>query len=143
MRRVKKCGTIENYSNMPYLNKPKQKVKYKKKNTEENDKIYHSKRWKILRNNFIQKHPLCEICYASGKIVSAQDVHHKDGFNNYSGNARIEKAFDESNLMSLCKKHHAELHKNHTVTKGFDLNKYKKEHPDEFSNKKNGIIEDF
>ena len=35
--------------------------------------------------------------------------------------------------MSLCKKHHAELHKNHTSPRGFDLEQYKKDHPEEFS----------
>lgn len=117
---------------MPFLNKAKQTIKIKKKKVDENDKIYHSKRWKELRNNYIKKHPLCAICLASGKVVSAEDVHHKDSFNNYVRNERISKAYDETNLMSLCKKHHAELHKNHTSPKGFNIEKYKEEHPEEF-----------
>lgn len=118
---------------MPYLKKAPKRTKIKKKKVDQNDKIYHSKKWKALRAWYFSHHPLCEICLAEGKIVSAEDVHHKDSFNNYCGNERIEKAFDPNNLMSLCKKHHAELHKNHTSPRGFDLEQYKKDHPQEFS----------
>ena len=115
---------------MPTLIKAKPK-KYRKVNKETRNDIYSSRKWRLLRLSYIQRHPLCEICEALGKIVPAEDVHHKDSFNNYLGDQRIEKAYDPENLMSLCKTHHAELHKNHTQTTGFDMSDYLKKHKDE------------
>ena len=72
-------------------------------------------------------HPLCEICQALGKVTPAEDVHHKDSFLNYRGSMMYYKAYDYNNLMSLCKEHHAELHKN-GATHGFDMDIYLKVH---------------
>lgn len=114
---------------MPYLKKYKKPKEQKPKDTK--DDIYHSMRWLRMRLNYIQHHPLCEICEAQGKSVLAQDVHHKDSFNHYYGNERIRKAFDVNNLMSLCRKHHCELHRGNKTTYGFDMDTYLKSHPDE------------
>ena len=45
----------------------------------------------------------------------AEDVHHKDSFLNYDGTDRLAKAFDFSNLLSLCKQCHSYLHRNGTT----------------------------
>ena len=43
-------------------------------------------------------------------VTIADDVHHIDSFLNYSGNQRLNKAFDFSNLMSVCKECHGKIH---------------------------------
>ena len=116
---------------MPYLKKYTKPKEYKKKDTK--DDIYHSKRWQTMRLNYLQHHPLCEICEAANKTTLAKDVHHKDSFNHYYGDMRIMKAYDYNNLMALCRFHHNELHKGNKTTYGFDLDKYKETHPNEFT----------
>lgn len=107
---------------MPELVKA-QKQKPKKSITKQiRVKVYQSNDWKQLRLSYLKKHPLCELCLLQGKITPAVDVHHK-----CSITVDISKAFDYNNLMSLCKKHHAELHKN-GATKGFNLQKWKLNH---------------
>lgn len=99
---------------MPTLAKPPKKKKYpnhKSENSTLRDTIYHSMKWRNLRNSYIKKHPLCEICLAKGKIVPAEDVHHNYSFQNYQGDEMIEAAYDPNNLVSLCKQCHAEMHK--------------------------------
>jgi 5-methylcytosine-specific restriction protein A len=55
------------------------------------------------------------MCLSEGKITPAIDVHHKDSFTNYTGNMRLYKAFDYSNLLSVCKECHSKLHRNGTT----------------------------
>lgn len=45
-------------------------------------------------------------------VEPAVDVHHIDSFMNYTGNMRLQKAYDFHNLQSLCKECHSNLHKN-------------------------------
>lgn len=119
---------------MPTLYKPK----YNKKtniNKQIRDDIYNSRRWKNLRLLYIKHNPLCEICLAAGKTTLASDVHHKDSFTLYNGEERYNKAYDYYNLMSLCKYHHTQLHKNHHQPNGFDIYQYKKCHEEEFYEK--------
>lgn len=67
----------------------------------------HSKRygqnWQRIRAAYVHSHPLCERCMAQGRYVQVEEVHHivplKDGGTN-----------EWSNLMSLCRKCHAEIH---------------------------------
>lgn len=59
----------------------------------------------------LMQQPLCEICLEKGKVTPAEDVHHKDSFLNYEGQERLYKAFDFTNLQSVCKQCHASLHK--------------------------------
>lgn len=116
---------------MPYLKKYKKPQSQKPK--DEKDDIYHSRKWQLLRQNYLQHHPLCEICEAEGKSTLAQDVHHKDSFNHYYGDERILKAFDYDNLMSLCRYHHCELHKGNKTTYGFNMDEYLAQHQDEIN----------
>jgi 5-methylcytosine-specific restriction protein A len=43
-------------------------------------------------------------------ITPAIDVHHIDSFTKYEGIMKLQKAYDFSNLMSLCKQCHQLIH---------------------------------
>ena len=68
--------------------------------------IRHSKAWNSLRRMYFAEYPLCADPFGVHKIlgvtVPAQDVHHK---------VSIQKdpslAFDQTNLISLCRSCHA------------------------------------
>lgn len=88
----------------------------KKKEPKENisQKYYNNKGWRILRNSYIRKHPLCEMCLAEGKTVPAEHVHHKVPFlTGISEGDRLRLLLDQDNLMSLCIYHHNLIHKQH------------------------------
>lgn len=94
---------------MPYLKKPiKQRNKAFKR--EDRQKIYQSTRWKELRQSKLMQQPLCELCLAKGIVTPAIDVHHIDSFMNYTGTERLTKAYDFTNLQSVCKLCHSSLH---------------------------------
>lgn len=84
------------------------------------NEIYATSRWRKLRSGYIMQHPLCEICLLDGRVVPSEDVHHKDSFMNYDGLQRLGKAYDTDNLVALCKRCHAALHKSGR-THGLDL----------------------
>lgn len=67
----------------------------------------HSKRygrgWQAIRRAYVQAHPLCERCLKQGRYVKVEEVHHIKPLADSGTN-------DESNLMSLCRKCHAEIH---------------------------------
>lgn len=89
----------------------KKKSKYKEPLTT-SQTIYNKQQWKKLRNSYIAEHPLCEECMKKGKITPAEEVHHKIPF--LSGSTyqeQINLAYDYNNLMSVCSKCHADLHK--------------------------------
>ncbi len=78
------------------------------KRYEQNDRDpLHSKRygrnWQSIRKAYVAAHPLSERCAKAGRYVPDEDVHHlkplRDGGTN-----------DPDNLMSLCRKCHAEVH---------------------------------
>ena len=74
-------------------------------------KIYNSKQWKQLRNAYIKEFPLCQSCLEKGKIVPAEQIHHRVEFLKGTTQAEIEAlAYDWDNLMSLCKECHLEKH---------------------------------
>lgn len=110
---------------MPYLRKPV-KEPVRRVNKEGRQKIYNSSRWKKLRESKLMQQPLCEICLARGIVNPAIDVHHKDSFLNYEGNLRLYKAYDFSNLLSVCKECHSFLHKQGT-THSFNMDAVVKE----------------
>ena len=39
-------------------------------------RLLNSKRWKLLRQEYLRAHPLCERCKREGLVRSAIDVHH-------------------------------------------------------------------
>ena len=60
-------------------------------------------RWKLIRDCYVAKHPLCEHCLAAGRLVPVDLVHHIKP---------IEEGGDHSdeNLTSLCRSCHGKLH---------------------------------
>lgn len=95
---------------MPTLQKPS-KQRSRTFNREDRQKIYQSAKWQRLRKAKLMQNPLCEECLAKGIVKPAVDIHHIDSFMNYTGNMRLQKAYDFNNLQSLCKECHSELHK--------------------------------
>ena len=63
----------------------------------------NDKRWRRIRNAYIAKNPLCEVCKLEGRLVSADVVHHIKELSQGG-------THDERNLQSLCERHHASEH---------------------------------
>lgn len=99
---------------MPYLKKAT-KEPIRNYNRQERQKIYTSAKWQKIRAAKLMNNPLCELCLAKGIIKPAIDIHHKDSFMNYQGAMRLFKAYDSTNLLSLCKECHSALHKGGTT----------------------------
>lgn len=59
-----------------------------------------SPHWPTVRKHYIEKHPVCEACGSKEDL----NVHHIVPFHN---NPKLE--LEESNLITLCRKHHFEL----------------------------------
>jgi len=59
----------------------------------------YGRRWHKIRDLYIAKHPLCELCEADGKLVPAVLVHHK--IPTADGGTHVD-----SNLQSLCRPCH-------------------------------------
>lgn len=78
---------------------------YNKTQRREDYNKTYGRRWHAIRDRYIAKHPLCELCEAAGRLVPAELVHHivptADG-----------GTHEESNLMSLCASCHAKIHGN-------------------------------
>ena len=75
-------------------------------------RLLNSKRWKMLRQEYLRAHPLCERCKADGLIRSAIDVHHKVPVESAHTLAEMEQlAFDWNNLQALCIPCHSAIHK--------------------------------
>lgn len=75
-------------------------------------RLLNSKRWKLLRQEYLRAHPLCERCKADGLIRSAIDVHHKVPVESAHTLMEMEQlAFDWHNLQALCIPCHAKTHK--------------------------------
>lgn len=69
-----------------------------------------------MRNWYIRRHPLCEVCLANGRTTSAQQVHHKREFlSGLTEQQRWDLLLNEDNLMSVCKQCHMDIHHPHRV----------------------------
>ena len=76
--------------------------------------IYNSREWKELRVRKLRTNPLCEVCAERGLVVSAQEVHHVDPIENSSSYSEMAaKAFAWNNLLSVCRKCHHDIHREH------------------------------
>lgn len=100
---------------MPMINKLPKKPKTERKETDMRklrQSAYQSTKWRKLREWYIREHPVCEECIKKG-IVSPAEVHHiKSPFRNVDGEMTIDWGLmlNPTNLKSLCKEHHGELH---------------------------------
>ena len=75
-------------------------------------KLYNIPEYRKLRETHIMRHPLCEMCLQDGIITPVQDVHHKRPFGwALNEEEQISLLLDPDNLISLCKKHHKEVHR--------------------------------
>lgn len=86
--------------NNSYRNK-----RYDRKRDPKIKKFYSSSQWQKVRDRYLKKNPLCEICEKKGRTKAAEVVHHK-----VEVKENFSKRLDIDNLMSLCKKCHQEVH---------------------------------
>ena len=67
-------------------------------------KIYSSKRWRTVRRQYFETHPMCEDCLLEGKTIPAEEVHHIKPLS--AGG----EPYDFNNLRSLCRSCHLKEH---------------------------------
>lgn len=82
--------------------------------------------------------PLCELCQKRGIITPAEDVHHIESFMRGNGEADLNRAFSPSNVVSLCKRCHAWLHRE-GKTNGLNLEEAALRMDKEQSNQRGGL----
>jgi len=63
----------------------------------------YGRAWKMIRRAYIFAHPLCELCDTQGRLVPAEEVHHKTALADGG-------THDWSNLQALCKSCHSRIH---------------------------------
>lgn len=102
---------------MPTINKIVRRKKAQRKDIELTEqkllrrKFYNSVRWQKLRLEFVKMHPLCERCLSKGKVVAADQVHHKRSpFDYKTGKINWELGLDPDNLECLCAECHGLEH---------------------------------
>lgn len=93
----------------------------------ERQAIYNTKRWKDLRAYMVQKYPLCQECLKAGKITPTEEVHHlKSPFvPGLTEEEKYKRAYDENNLLCLCRECHIKEHHKNELTMKDKLDKYK------------------
>lgn len=98
---------------MPRINKIQKKPKSTSHNNtdmrELRRKVYATTAWKKLRLSYMKEHPICEECLKKGKVTPAEDIHHKRSFVQ-RGQINWDLAYDDKNLMAVCKECHQEIH---------------------------------
>ena len=76
-------------------------------------RLLNSKRWKLIRVEYLRAHPLCERCQAEGYIRSAIDVHHITPVEWAKTEQEMERLaynVDGNNLQALCIPCHIKVH---------------------------------
>lgn len=58
----------------------------------------------------MSEHPLCEMCEREGRLTPATEVHHIAPVEDMPEDRQVALMFDLHNLMSLCHRHHVEVH---------------------------------
>ena len=90
---------LKKTTSRPWIPKPKGK-RYKSHQSKEDNKVYHTRRWRRLRELVLQQEPLCRECKKRNVITPANVVNHiiriADG----------GEAFALDNLQPLCTKCH-------------------------------------
>lgn len=73
--------------------------------------LLNSKRWKILRQQYLRDHPLCERCLREGFNTAAVDIHHKTPCESAQSDTEMERlCYDRNNLEALCIPCHIKTH---------------------------------
>jgi len=67
--------------------------------------IRYGKTWRQMRDKYLARHPLCEMCLKDGRLTPTEEVHHILPISQGGTHAR-------SNLMSLCQSCHTKIHHN-------------------------------
>lgn len=75
------------------------------KTRESTSKRGYDAQWEVVRNAYMSKHPLCEVCVDMGLVVPAVLVHHIVPIK--EGGARL----NSGNLRSLCNACHENIHR--------------------------------
>lgn len=67
-------------------------------------RLLNSRRWKELRRDYLQQHPLCERCQREGGYIrAAVDVHHRQPVESARTEQEMERlCYDALNLEALC-----------------------------------------
>ena len=82
--------------------------------------VYSSKRWKYISMQYRLSHPMCEYCLYYEDLDEAkptEDVHHIVPLEQ-----SLALAYEECNLIALCKHHHGLVHTNQlSVNKLIDV----------------------
>ena len=74
-------------------------------------RLLNAKRWKMLRIQYLQAHPLCELCKAEGYVKASVDVHHRKPVESAKTQAEMERlCYDWNNLQALCVPCHIKVH---------------------------------
>ena len=95
---------------MPWINKPKKKREVID-NVAKRQEVYNTNLWHRLRKAKLRDNPLCEVCSLEGKITLGEDIHHLRSFLKAETiEERDSLAFDSNNLLTVCRKHHNEIH---------------------------------
>ena len=95
---------------MPWINKPKKKREVID-NVAKRREVYDSSLWRRIRKAKLREDPLCEVCSLENKITLGEDIHHLRSFLKAETiEERDQLAFDSNNLLTVCRKHHNEIH---------------------------------
>ena len=75
--------------------------------------IYQSREWRELRVLKYRANPTCELCEREGGYIrAAQAIHHITPIETAKTMDEMKQlAYQWSNLLSVCREHHARLHK--------------------------------
>ena len=96
---AKETSQVQNLWRLFVFQKEKDMIK-------ESNPFYESPRWKHKRQQILKRDGyMCQICKRYGRIREAQEVHHIKHLEDFP-----ELAYQDSNLVSLCKSCHNAKH---------------------------------
>lgn len=73
--------------------------------------LYNTDRWRKIRKSYLMENPECEICSELGRITLAEEVHHCNEIADADNKLEaMDRAYDSTNLMAVCKKCHMHYH---------------------------------
>lgn len=92
----------------------------------ERQELYQSRQWKDLRKKLQMERPLCENCLKKGIIKPMEECHHmlSPFQKGITEEEKYRRAFDEKNILCLCKDCHIKEHHKDELTIKEKLIKY-------------------